>query len=120
MSLSQLINRPATIIRRGESTDTDELGNEVPEETTEDVVCELQQVRRDEDDQQGETSDTDWVAYFLPDTELNTGDALEVDGETYELVGDPWQARSPGTDAVSHVEVGLRRTAGANDEVEAS
>lgn len=94
---------------------TDDRGDAVPDTDEVATVCELQQERRQEKDQQGELSDTQWVAYFLPGEDLSTADALIVDGQEFELVGDPWQARSPRTQEVSHVEVTLRRTAGSED-----
>jgi hypothetical protein len=115
--LSQLINRPCTITRRSESGVEDAYGNDVPEETVVETVCELQQQRRDEPDQQGEVSDALWIAFFLPGTAVHTGDVLTVDGEQYEVVGDPWHPRNPRTQAEGQVEATLRRTAGSDDEV---
>lgn len=116
MGLTTLINRSATIIRRGASVAEDAYGNEIPQETASQILVELQQRQRDEPDRQGELSDTDWVAFFLPGTDIATGDAIVVDGAEYELVGEPWHARNPRTQAPSHIEVSLRRTRGALDE----
>lgn len=110
--LSQLINRPATLLRRSASG-TDELGNETQVDDAVETVVELQQRQSDEHD--NTVSDTDWVAFFLPGEDVRSGDAVVVDGFKYEVVGDPWQARNPRTQAASHVEAGLRRTAGSED-----
>lgn len=113
--LAQLINRQCQIVRRSQSSDLDDYGNEIPGEEIVETVCELQQRRRDEPGGEGETSDTEWVAFFLPEADLDTGDGLIVDGVVYEVTGDPWSARNPRTQAESHIEATLRRTAGSEE-----
>lgn len=115
MSLTNLITRPCTIVQRRESGTTDAYGNDVPAETSIETVCELQQQRRAEQDDQGELSDTTWQAFFLPSEDIRGGDILIVDGVEYEMFGDPWEARNPRTRVVSHVEATLRRVAGSED-----
>lgn len=116
--LSDLINRPCVILRRLEGATTDDYGNEIPVEESVETVCELQ-LRTSRGDSepggQGEFSDTDWLLFLLPGTEIRTGDSVEVDGQTYEMVGDPWHARNPRTQQPSHVEAQLRRTASTGD-----
>lgn len=111
-----LINRTATVIRRSSSSETDRFGNKKHSETPVPTVCEIQQQRRDE--HEGETSDTLWDVFFLAGTNVNSGDALVVDGEEYELIGDPWEARNPRTRTPSHIEATARRTRGPSDEGE--
>lgn len=120
MSLETLVNRTCKIVRRLPSDDYDKYGREIPLEDIVDTVCELQQQRRDEPDDQGELSDTRWNLFVKPGTDLRTGDAVIVDGEEYEMVGDPWTARNPRTKAVSHLECTLRRTAASDDEAAGS
>lgn len=48
-------------------------------------------------------------------TDVQGDDAVQVDGEVYELVGEPWEARNPRTRQVSHIEATARRTAGPED-----
>lgn len=81
------------------------------------TVCEIQQRRADEPGGGGETSDADWIGFFLPSISLRTSSKITVDGETYEVVGDPWRVRSPFEQAEDHIEAELRRTTGAGDEV---
>lgn len=113
MSLTTLINRPCTITRRSESGNTDDYGNDVPDEETVETVCELQQTQRMEPGNEGELSDTHWTLFLLPGTEISGADVVTVDGESYEVVGDPWNARNPLTQLPSHIEASLRRTAGS-------
>lgn len=114
MPVATLINRSCTLLRRSEG-DADDYGNEVATDTPVSTVCEIQQRQRDEDDQMGELSDTLWTVFFLPTETVDTGDGLVVDGETYEMVGEPWVARNPMTQTNSHIEAVMRRTAGPGD-----
>lgn len=118
MPLSDLLNRPCTITRRSQSGTTDDYGNDIPAETTVETVCELQQRDRradSEPDLAGELSDTLWLLVLPAETDIDTGDVVEVDGLVYEMFGDPWLARNPRTGEESHVECTLRRTASAED-----
>lgn len=116
MTLSQLINRPCTLVYRTDTGDTDELGNVIPSETRVDAVCEVQQDRREEPGDAGEVSDTRWSGYFLPGVDLRTADAVQVEGiGTFELIGDPWPARNPRTETEEHVEATLRLVRGAGE-----
>ena len=110
-----MINRTCTVIRRSESGSTDDYGNDVATETTSVTVCELQQLRRDEKEDSGEVSRDTWTVFFHADEDIETGDAVVVDGQTFELIGDPWEARNPRTGVTSHIEATARRTAGAED-----
>lgn len=116
MTLSSLISRPCTIIRRVSSSDVDEYGNEEPDEETVETVCEAQPTRIAEPAAGDEVSDEDWTGFFLPGdaTTLTTADAVWVDGlGTFEIVGRPPTLRNPRTGIDAFVQVRLRRTAGA-------
>lgn len=115
MSLAQLINRDCILVQRTEDGTTDELGNEIPAETHVQTVCELQQQRRTEEEDQGEVSEADWLLVLPAGTDIDTGDSVIVDGNEYELIGAPWPARNPRTRAESHIEATVRRTAGPED-----
>lgn len=115
MSLTDLINRPCTVTRRTASTDEDKYGNKRQAEANVETVCEVQQRRRDEPDGHGEFSESDWLLFFLPDVELDTGDFVTVDGTEYELLGRPWRARNPRTRTVEHVEATARIAGAAED-----
>lgn len=117
MSLQTLINRPCRIVRRIESGDTDDYGNDVPDVEEREAVCELQQVQRSEPGALGEISATEWLIFLLPSESLHTGDAIIVDDETYEITGEPWRARNPRTQLVQHIEATAKRVVGAGDEV---
>lgn len=115
--LTSLINRPCTILTEDDD-DFDDFSEGRPSRSSHSTVCEIQQADAIEADNEGEVSRSDWVGYFLPaDSEyLNTASAVVVpELGTFELVGAPWPARNPRTQAVSHVETKLRRTKGAKD-----
>lgn len=111
--LSQIINRPCTLLRRAPLGGDDGYGNEIETDDALTTVVEIQQRRRDETDDA--LSDEDWVAFFLPGEDVRSGDAIVVDGHKFEVIGDPWPARNPRTQTESHVECSLRRTAGPED-----
>lgn len=114
--ISDLITRPCTLRLRSESGTEDDYGNDIPTETEVDTVCELQkEIRRSSEEPggQGELSDTLWSLFLPAGTQIDTGDAVEVDGALYEMVGSPWPVRHPLTGVESHVEASVRRTAGA-------
>lgn len=116
MTLAQMINTPCTILRRSASGSRNKYGGKSKVDTPVETVCELQQRRRDEQGDQGELSDTFYLAIFPAGTEIRTGDGLVVAGHEYEMIGDPWRARNPRTQAESHIEATVRRTAGDEDE----
>lgn len=117
MSLTHLLNRPCTITHRSKGTEKDRYGNEVMAEATTETFCEIQQSRRSlsgrtsEPDAGGDLSDTNWTGIFLPGTLIGSADTVTSEGESFEVVGEPWQARNPRTSTLSHVEAPLRRTA---------
>lgn len=82
-------------------------------------MCELQQVPRrsvsGEPAAHPDVSDSLWLLVLPADTLIDTGDAVIVDGHRYEVSGEPWVARNPRTQAVSHIEASLRRVAAATD-----
>lgn len=116
MSLVTLLNRPCLLVQRSASGDLDRFGNPKRDETTVATVCELQQQRRTEAGDAGELSDTTWALFLPAGTDVTTADTVIVDGQEYELVGEPWDARNPRTQVMSHIEATCRRTRGADDE----
>lgn len=109
MSVASLINRPATLLRRTDSGETNEFGTPIQTVTETEVFCDLQQRDSDEPDDQGEFSDATYNLYVLPvDTEVQTKDAFDIDGEIYEVVGKPWKPRNPRTGQFSHIQARVR------------
>lgn len=117
MSLSRMINRPCSIIRRTASGAQDELGNET--ETTSEVatVCELQQQSGFRSESADEVSDLRWILFLLPGEEIGLGDSVRIDGEgEFEVYGEPWRVWNPSARTYSHIEAAVRRTVTATEE----
>jgi hypothetical protein len=108
--LANRLKRQVTIQHHTESGNTDVYGNDIPTVVDVNVLGELQQRTRDESE--GTISQTDWRLYLPANTPIDTNDVVKVGGETYEVIGDPWQAFNPRTGQYEHVEVSLRRTSG--------
>lgn len=113
MTLTQLLNRKAWLVRVSDSGEEDEYGNQKQGETTTEIVCEVQQRRRDEQPD-GSPAEGDWLGVFPAGTVVDSGDKIVVEGlGEFELIGDSWAARNPRTQTESHVEATLRRVAGS-------
>lgn len=116
MSVERMMKTPCTVIRRIPTGEKNRHGVELTEPDTEETRCALQQQRALEVDEGGETSDTRWLLILPHGTEVDTGDAVEVRGDRYEIEGDPWSAEE-GSRSLWHVEVQVRRTSGARGVV---
>jgi hypothetical protein len=111
-----MINRPCVIRREVSTGERDELGNETTKAVELETVCDLQQQGGFRSESTDEVSDTRWVLYLPPEAEIGLGDTVEVEGEgEFEVYGEPWRARNPVTQQISHIEVALRRTAAAEE-----
>jgi hypothetical protein len=110
MSLSLLLNRPCTIVGQVADGTVDEYGGELIAETRTDTVCELQQAQRSETDQ--EVVATRWTLFLPAGTQIDAGDRVIVETETFEVDGQPWPARNPRTGQESHIEATVVRTEG--------
>lgn len=107
------MNRPCTLIQRLASSTSDDYGNEIPDEAEVETFCELQQRSREEPVLEGQNiSATEWRVFFRPGLDVQTGDALIVEGAEYELVGEPWVVRNPRTGTESHIEASVELVEG--------
>jgi hypothetical protein len=111
--LSTLMNQTCTIIRRTTSVDRDEYGDEIRDETAVATTCEIQQAVSSEAGD--EVASTTYRVFLPATTVIDQDDSIVVDGHTYELLGNPDLVRNPQTKSDSHIEVDVRRTAGADD-----
>jgi hypothetical protein len=122
VTVAQLLNRPCTVLHRTAGEEEDDYGNAIPDTQEIETVCEIQESKRSlsgrtsEPDSEGENTDTEWLGIFPVGTPLGAADTVRVEGiGGLEVVGEPWEARNPRTQGVSHIEVPLRRTAGAEE-----
>lgn len=109
MTLTPLINRPCKILTRV-ITGEDDYGNDTHEDTVVDTVCELQQRQRSEDDGHNELSKTSWLLVLDTGETITARDAVVVDGDRYELDGEPADVWNPRTQLISHIEATVVRT----------
>lgn len=112
--IDALLTRPVTIVTRADSG-TDELGNVTFTDTETVTVGELQQRRRSETPDGG-LAETSWTLFLPAGTAIGANDRVQVDGDTFEVDGDPWPVRNPRSGADSHVEATLRRASAPGDQ----
>ena len=108
MSIESLIRQPCVLTKRAASGAVDEYGDEVLAETQVETVCALQQRRREEEGDAGENSESDWVAFFLPDEDVDTASKLVQGTRTFEFVGSPWPVEDHLRGIVHHIEATVR------------
>ena len=104
MTIDRLLTRQATLLRRTPSDALDELGDPTWDIVEEAVACELQPTGSSEDHADNVQSSS-W-RLFLPAScaDVAGWDAVDLDGERYELAGDPGPVWSPRLQTVDHVE----------------
>lgn len=108
MSLAQFINQPCTIVQRtGDAVDT--FGDQTKTETNTSSLCELQPSRPPAEDEGGNIGVTTWRCYLEGAVALNADDAVIVDGEHYELVGDAEVRRNSRTGEDEYTVAIVRR-----------
>jgi hypothetical protein len=101
-SIAPLLKTPAKLVLRDVASE-DALGDPVTTTSVVDVMAELQQMGATEA-LEGGLQTTRWRVFLPPDAPLDGWDAIEVEGRTYELDGDPNPIRSVLDDALHHVE----------------
>ena len=107
MSLATFINQPCTIVQRTADT-VDTFGDQSKTETSTAALCELQPVKESEVEG-GNIGVTTWRLYLAGEVDLNADDAVIVDSESYELVGDAIPRRNSRTGEVDYTEAVVRR-----------
>ena len=113
MSIAGLLTLDCTITSRAGSGTVDDYGDETTDETTVTIVCELQQQQRNETTDPGTIADSTWLLILPAGITLGAADTVTIGGDAYEVIGEPWQARNPRTQAASHIEATVRKVEGA-------
>lgn len=115
MSFRSLLVHDVTILRAG--TTTDEYGNLVlswSSPTSNDVPGRVSQRSRSEDNDNRRAEVSEWVAFFLADTDIVAGDRVRWNNPTptitFEVDGPPNRAWDAAVE--HHVEVQLRVVVG--------
>ncbi len=103
------INRDCTIISRTADT-ADTYGDLTKTETQSAALCELQPVAVGRGEiEGGNLTETLFNLYLSGSYALNADDAILIDAETYELVGDAAPRRDPQSQTVLYTKCVVRR-----------
>ncbi len=113
MSLGTFINQPCTIVTRTADT-ADTYGDITKTETSTASLCELQPSGSSSSPSESEVEGgnigvTKWRLYLEGGVSLNSDDAIVIDGETYELVGDAEVRRNSRTGLDEYTVAHVRR-----------
>ena len=104
----RLLSKTVTITHTS-STTVDAMGRPVPTAATSDVPCAFKH-RLANDILTGSTIATDETTfYFDPSTVITLGDLITLDGDTYEVVSDPFPQTNFRTAATHHLQVRGRK-----------
>lgn len=109
MSLTGLMNQACTITTRTDSATVDRYGNPAPTEAATTTVCYCEQRTRSEVTSEGLVTSEDWLVMLPAGTTVDSADKITVGTLVLEVVGPPWSARNPRTQATSHVELTARK-----------
>jgi hypothetical protein len=113
MTISTLLNRACTITHRSTGATVDAYGSEIPATAATATVCELQQQQRTESNERGTVAEDVWLLVLPAGTTIAADDTVTVDGDVFQVHGDPWPVRNPRTQTIHHLEATVRRGQGA-------
>jgi hypothetical protein len=106
--LARLLTRPCVLIARAPGA-VDSYGDASWVETRTNAYCYAEQIVGTEPGDPNYQADD--LRVLLDASAVVDGlDAIEIDGDRYELVGPPWMAKDPRTNADHHLEMRTRWT----------
>ncbi len=108
MSLATFISQPCIIITRSADA-ADTFGDLSKTETQTDALCELQPTGAPREVEGGNIGETTWRLYLEGAVALNADDAIIVNGEHYELIGDAEVRRNSRTGLDEYTAAIVRR-----------
>jgi hypothetical protein len=103
VSVTDLMNRPATLVVRSATGPVDEYGNPTYAEVEQPTTCELQQSGSRED-LDGSVQVVTWRVFMPADAPAHGWDLLRVDGRELTPNGEAWLVVNPRTGEAHHVE----------------
>ena len=107
MSLVKLLNQPLTLITTG--TTVDEYGDSVISNgSSVTVLGYLEQIQTEENMLDRDTVANEFQAYLPVGTSVSAYDRIGFNGQTFEVMGAPWQVYNPRTGAVSHLQLKVK------------
>lgn len=98
---SRLLTTPCQIVTVVAGS-LDEYGDATRTSSTASTTCHLQQDQSSE--QGGVIEQSRWRVYLPASVSLSGADHLVINGDSYNLTGDPWPVIRPTTGKVDHVE----------------
>lgn len=109
MSLAGLLNQACTITTRTDAGTVDRYGNPELTTATTATVCYAEQKSRSEDTANTDQQSQEWLVLLPAGTTVDGNDLITVGSLALEVIGPPWEARNPRTQAVSHIECTARQ-----------
>ena len=103
-----LLSKTATITHTASST-VDAMGRPVASTTVASVPCAFRHRLANDSLNGGVITTDETTFYFDPSAILAPGDLITVDGDTYEVVSDPFPQTNFRTASVHHLEVRGRK-----------
>lgn len=112
MDISHLLTSTVTVTRVSRTAVVDPAGVLGTTTSTVRYRGHLQQSRTREETGGQEFADSDWNLYLEPAAagDVDANDRVTIDGDVYQIDGQPWSVRNARTAVISHVECRLRRT----------
>jgi hypothetical protein len=104
----RLMTRQGTLLHRSQDGAPDEYGDPSWVTVEQGAALELQQEVSYEAEG-GALQLSTWRLFLPPYLGVDGWDAVDIDGEVYELEGDAWLARNPRTGENTHIEARVRR-----------
>lgn len=112
MKPDHLLTETATITARSPSGARDSYGNVTLTAISRTADCYHEQNTADENTVGGDIREETWTLYVPTGDPLTSTDSVSVNGQSFEVIGQPWQTWNPRTSANGHVRATLRRTDG--------
>lgn len=107
--IDRLLTKPVTLILREFGPDEDDWGTPIAHETRVDTTCYVRWRRATDRDEDG-TVMSEWWELILPaDTPMRSYDAVELDGDQYEVIGRPDREWNPRMQEINHVKLNCSR-----------
>jgi len=107
--IDRLLTKPIALVWRTPSGDEDEWGSPVLTEVITQTKCYVRQRRTTDASEEGTVLSEHWEVFLPADTPIQAWDAVELDGERYEVIGAPdheWNAR---LGEVNHITIAIAR-----------
>lgn len=108
-TVDRLLTKRIALISREDSGNQDEWGSPVLTETITETKCYVRQRRTTDASEEGTVLSEHWEVFLSRDTPIRAWDAVELDGERYEVIGAPdheWNAR---LGEVNHITLAIAR-----------